>query len=394
MKNVIIFGAYINNKGAQSMIFTVVDKVKKRFPESNISLVVDKIVSPEIRGQYNFDFIYVPMKDKLKLSGNEFYLVSLLIKGKEDIQNFNLLKKRVEKADILIDISGFSLSSKFSRNNTINYLSQISLAKKFNKPIYLLPQSFGPFDYNVFEKPIIISLIKKYLKYPKLVFARENDGFQLLQEFKLNNVIKSLDTVFYRNDEYNLENIFNVIPDTALPIIKKNSVGIIPNVKTINEKNIDEIYLLYKNTIKKLLDKGKYVYLLRHSKEDLEIISSLYKDYANHKKVFLIDEEYNSIDLQQIIKKFDYIIASRYHSIVHAYKVGTPAIVLGWAVKYKELLNNFGQNNYQFDVNNIDSDLFINKVEEMNANYLNEKEIITIRKNGLIGENIFDSIIK
>jgi len=99
--------------------------------------------------------------------------------------------------------------------------------------------------------------------------------------------------------------------------------------------------------------------------------------------------------LEEVIKQFDFVIASRYHSIVHAYKNGVPALVIGWATKYSELLGNFGQLDYFSDCrSNINIDEMGNKLEKMMQDYKHEGERIINKMNILINkENPFDMLL-
>ena len=92
-----------------------------------------------------------------------------------------------------------------------------------------------------------------------------------------------------------------------------------------------------------------------------------------------------------LVKQFDFLIASRYHSIIHAYKEGIPCVALGWAVKYQELLELFNQSNYVFDVRNMNNFVeILNAVVWLDKKHLLEskkikKELFEVQK-----ENCFD----
>lgn len=389
---VLIFGGYINNKGAQSMLFTVVDKIKKKNPKAKIFVVTEQNVGKEIKETYNFDFLEISIKTKLKISKLPFSLISKLINGKMNENQKRNFINAIKNADLIVDISGFALSSKFTKNNTLNYLSNISLAKKYDVPMYLLPQSFGPFNYKFPEKIIMLRLIKKYLKYPKLIYAREKEGLEFLENIGLENIEKSLDTVFKKDENFQISNIYKKNLNIRTVEIKSNAVGIIPNNKLINAHNEQDVLNMYFSFINKLIEKEKDIYLLRHSTEDLYIIQKIHKKFKNEKNVHLIEEEYSSIELQNILSKFDFLIASRYHSIVHGYSVGVPALVIGWAIKYIELTREFKQEKYHFNIENLIVSDALKKLELLNNSF--EKESEVIRKRILIEKRIhnFDYI--
>src|SRR5690625_7730019 len=101
---------------------------------------------------------------------------------------------------------------------------------------------------------------------------------------------------------------------------------------------------IYKKIIEVLIGKGVNVYLIRHSYEDIEACILIKELFENEEKVVLVSEEFSCIDYDELVVKFNYLIASRYHSIIHAYKNNIPCISLGWATKYYELLSLFEQN--------------------------------------------------
>jgi len=127
-------------------------------------------------------------------------------------------------------------------------------------------------------------------------------------------------------------------------------VGIIPNARVLVRTNKEYIDSLYQLIIKTLLNSNKNVYIMYHSFQDLPYCLSLKNFFPENENLKVISEELNSIELENITKKFDFIISSRYHSVIQAYKNGIPAIVIGWAAKYFDLLTHFGQVHYYFDI--------------------------------------------
>ncbi|MBA7555618.1 hypothetical protein ES705_48294 [subsurface metagenome] len=218
--------------------------------------------------------------------------------------------------------------------------------------------------------------MKLYLKYPKRIFPREKEGLICVHKFTKKNVEQNYDIVL-QNKGYNLANIYNKEVYFKEMKIESNSVGIIPNLRVIERVNQDEIYSIYRSLINRLIDAKKTVYIIRHSYEDLEICEKIKNLFPDNKSVRLISEDMNAMELENIIKQFDFVIASRYHSIIHSYKNGIPALVIGWATKYFELLENFDQIDYFFDGrDSIYIDEINNKIDKLIRNYKYEREKI------------------
>lgn len=392
---IIITGGETYNKGAQAMTFVTVDNIKKMFPEKKIVLLSSRDYNRKEDDEkiYNFEVLPTGLGYNMYFLGGLYKLFSLIsgkVKCTKDVLNNILTKYR--NADAIIDISGFALSSQWGIKSNLNFLFNIAVAKKYKIPIYLMPQSFGPFKYKGIKKIIVDFFMKKYLKYPSKIYCREKEGFNFLQQYTSDNLEVSPDLVLL-NQGINLDNIYSKKIEFMQFDIEENAVGIIPNMRNFDHGNKENIIKLYKRIIDKLLEKNKYVYLLRHSYEDIEackIIKGMYKD---NNKVILIGSDLNCLEFEDVIKKFKYVIASRYHSIVHAYKNATPCIVLGWATKYHELLNTFNQSDYMLDVRSEEKfDEIDEIIDKMDENYMHISNAILTTLSTINKKNIFEVI--
>lgn len=374
-KNIIIVGGQLFNKGAQAMTFTVVDQLKKKFPDKNIYLFseVDFDRDEEEKIKYNFEILpWNPLKF-LAFQGKYF--------GKKS--NYYLrpiIDEVIKDAYFFVDISGYALSSQFSFQSNISHLLNIATAKKHSIPYYIFPQSIGPFSYPLKLNVLLSPLLYIYLKYPKKIFAREKEGVNSVRKFT-KNVEKNYDIVL-QNKNYDISNIYKENIQLRNIKIKPNSVGIIPNLKVIERSFSNDIYSIYVQLINTLVDAEKNVYIVRHSYEDLDICEKIKSFFLNNKKVKIISADLNAFELENVITKFEFVIASRYHSVIHAYKNGVPALVIGWATKYLELLESFDQFDYFFDIRKkIDVETMRNKLKEMMHNYIFERGKITNKIN-------------
>lgn len=386
MKYILITGGGLSNKGAAAMLFATVDEVKKRFPKHEVAVLSNNDFrnKSDIDQVYNFEIIPDIIRYK--------FAFGLYSKFK------NINKNELEKAEIIlentekvIDISGYAIGSNWSLISQLLYLSKIKILKQYNIQTYLMPQSFGPFNYNGLIKSYMNKQIEKHFKYCKVIFAREKEGFDyLVNVFKLKNVILSPDLVLL-NKGVELNNIFITNPNVRKINIKKNSVAIIPNSKTIEHGNEIEILKIYELAINKLLSKDYTVYIMRHSSEDIDICKTIKERFLDNESVVLLSDNFSTFEYNEIVKQMNFIIASRYHSIVHSYKNYTPCIALGWATKYHVLLKMFDQNNYIFDVRkDIDSDQFLFVINQMLNGYILESNKVKLVLNEIQQKNIFD----
>lgn len=386
--NVVIVGGELFNKGAQSMTFTTVDQIKRRFTNKKIFLFSTRDFerNKEEKDIYKFDILPWDFKIRIKtLLGN---WVKFFIKESRYDYLEDDIRKIIKNANFFIDISGYALSSQWGLFNSACYLLNIIIAKKYSVPYYIFPQSIGPFSFPII--PFLYLPLKLFLRYPIKVFPREVKGVRSVGRFTKKNVERTCDIVL-QNRGYNLSNIFEKDISLKSFKIKPNSVGIIPNLRVIERDKSEKIYLVYKSLIDSLISFDKIVYLIRYSYEDLEVCENIKSFFKKDENVIIIYDDLNAIELENIIKQFDFVIASRYHSIVHSYNNGIPTLVIGWATKYLELLKDFNQLDYFFDCReDIDIDEIISKLNKMMKDLEFEKKKIISKIQYFGKNNIFD----
>lgn len=402
MKKFIITGGNFQNKGAQAMSFVAISEIRQRYPDCEICFISTTDKKSNISSMMTFNIYSASISDwQYARGGLDGFLaigksfIKYFSGNKEVFQDMRLLKAALNGADAIIDISGFSLSSQWGCDATYKYTNIIHTAKSLGIKVFIMPQSFGPFEYNEKQRKMD-KLIKKYMPYPTNIYAREESGFKYLTEmYGLKNVRRSRDLVL-QNKEIVKEKIFNnKFKIEKINLDTSNNVAIIPNMRNFDHGNKEEILSVYYEIIQQLFKMNKNIYLLRHSSEDINACKMIKSLFENDDRVILIENDLNCFEYDYIVNQFDYIIASRYHSIVHAYKQYVPAIVLGWADKYHELLRLFKQEQYIFDVRDkMNFENIKNSIAYIEQNYINDKKIIKDILEGVQNNNCFDIIDK
>jgi colanic acid/amylovoran biosynthesis protein len=157
----------------------------------------------------------------------------------------------------------------------------------------------------------------------------------------------------------------------------KHNIGIIPNYRLFDRGGMlkDDMLGFYHSIIERNVADGSYCYyLIAHAGEDLQICRWIKELFADCDNVVLIDHVLSSFNYENFAKKLNFIVASRYHAIVHAYKEGTPAVIIGWADKYETVASIFNQNKYIVDTKHLDEGTKI--FDQMVRNYTVEREYI------------------
>lgn len=350
-KQFLITGAQFHNNGAQAMLFTAVSEIRNRFPNATVW--------------------YLPIDDKSYYSYQiqQNYKMIFLVDG-TDLRS--QLYEILPGLTAIIDVSGYALSSKW---NWKWYMDILRMAYNYQIPLYLMPQSFGPLDFDQETD----NELKKLLCHATKIYTREKAGYNLLfKKYHLTNLEMSIDLVL-QNKKLNFSGIYAGGQKVKCNWLStKNNVGIIPNVRNYEFGNKEAMLHLYWHLINKLLELGKNVYIVAHSNDEIAC-NDIYAMFYFDSNVHLCTDHMNCIEYCEYTKNFQFLIASRFHAIVHAYKENIPCIIIGWAEKYKELASLFEQEKNVYDVReNIDVEHFLKSVEDMNLHY--EKEKMKLKK--------------
>lgn len=391
MRNIIIAGGGLENKGAQAMTLICICELKKRYPDHRMILLTwdASAAAREKHAMYDLELLEVP---PMKFSGaarnpllRTFYTLRY---GK----HFTRTDEIYRNTELLVDISGYALGSNWNPKVCNDYLDNLEFALAYDIPVYLLPQSFGPFDYSDEAGSAIDARTRRLFPQIRKIFAREQEGYDaLVSRYGLTNVTLTHDMVLASSiEDYSpaLRKPLEIHP----PEIPENSICLIPNVRTDDNGSGHSIEL-YKNAIQEALSQGLYVYLTYHSSQDKALCKDLKAAFTGSDRVILLEHDHSCMEFNELVKKFRFVVASRFHAIVHALKNGIPCIAIGWAVKYIDLLNLFGQGAYMFDLRKtVEPEALCRAVATMNENYGEESCKIRAVLPELQKENVFDLI--
>ena len=374
---VVIVGANFHNKGAQSMLFTIVATLRRNYPNVKI-FFAHWHNSPCLNENFLFDEIYYT-RQLFKVSSDKISVSPPPTNAWYSIQKtFETLRD----ADLIIDISGFALGSKWGINRSLAYLNSVKVARAFNVPIILMPQSFGPFNFGEMQKVIDEEIIST-LNYPKKIFAREYDGLiPLRQKYGLENVSIHPDLVL-ASPSVNPNDIFKTPPKFSVPkVLPESCVGMVPNLRSFDRSgNSWQTLQAFYEIINFLLKEGKLVYLFRHSVEDITPCRWLKSLFADDVRVILWENDFSCFEYDEVCRQFDFMIVGRFHGIVHAYKNNVPCLLMGWAVKYQELASLMYQSQYIFDLSakEINMREIFSAIHDMENNLDLNKKILSER---------------
>lgn len=383
MKTFIVTGIQMRNKGSQAMFLSLYCALKSKYKDCDIVGFASKYDSPE---QYNFRllpfdnytrFVFEYRLQRVPLLASILtYFVSKFRNNDKWIGKISEMEEALRKADAIFDASGYALGSGWPKQSGMVLLQTIKIARQYNKKIILMPQSFGPFDWGDKDDAGFIEQMKEELKYPLKIYAREREGYECLASLGLDNVELSADLVIREKLFPSASDIFHHPETRVIEYPPRDSVGFIINRNLFRIGDAPAVLELYARILQKLIDNGEKVCILNTSTADTDLVEDILKKITDRHKLDVISGEYSSPELIDIIARFKYVVASRYHSVVFAYRSGVPAVILGWASKYDDLAALFQQQDYVFDIRDPGAGRILTQIDMMGANYKMESQRI------------------
>lgn len=315
---VLIDGVGFVNKGAELMLYSVVQQLKKRLPNALMVLPISVFYE---NPSYCIKNHIVPMQ---KASG----------KMKRFAKSFvyrNLLNKpwyvTPDQIDVVLDAGGFQFSDQWKTSDQdvkckTRYYASFS---KENRKIVFLPQAFGPFKENYSRQ-----MMKSVYGFADAIYAREKVSYDYLKElFPDGNKIKQCPdfTCLSKCDKRKTV----ILPD--------DYVLIVPNSRMIThtEQSVSSDYLSFlKEIILFMVEKGENVVLLNHEGEDDEKLLDEINQELPQKLLLL--SNLDALEVKRIIGAAKLLISSRFHGVVSGLTQGVPTLCTSWSHKYFELM--------------------------------------------------------
>ena len=249
---IVLSGVEIINKGAELMLYAILQEIERKFPKSVVYL-------PCLAAKRGLDYINTSLELKKKPYTtlinifNNYYIMRVIQKLRLP-RLFLTDSYVIPNADYFIDASGFHFSDQFKYDSfQVAYWEKIlSGYHKQGTKIIFLPQAFGPIKLESTKK-----LIQLLNKYSDLIMPRE----QISYNYILNSGI-SMDKVHLFPDFTSL--VKGCVRDKYSHLV--GAVCIIPNMRMIDKGVITKIqYIDYIHTIiSAIRSKGYTPYILNH----------------------------------------------------------------------------------------------------------------------------------
>jgi polysaccharide pyruvyl transferase WcaK-like protein len=317
---ILIRGVGFVNKGAELMLYAILEKMKQNYPSAKFALETNRSASYEKRA-----LLGLYQKPRFFRFGLQFgrifeYFPSVIRRT---------LGLVVDKdIDVVIDASGLSYSDHWGPRSAHELSKSCKRWKKNGTKVILMPQAFGPFKNKKIRK-----YLRTVIKNSDLIFARERISYEYLA-----NIVGDHKNIKIGPDFTNL--LEGVVPeefDSA-----SNRFCIVPNYRMIDKTNssTSEAYLPFMINVTQIaFNNDLKPFILVHEGEDDLILAKKIQN-AVDSSINIIKEE-DPLKIKGILGLSSAVVSSRFHGLVSSLSQGVPSLATSWSHKYEMLFKDY-----------------------------------------------------
>ena len=339
MMKIVLNGIETNNKGAELMLYAILQEIERKYPDAEVFL-------PYVAAQKDMSYLHTNLRVRnMPLMGLRKAVVKMKIAGilrrvlKVDT-SFITEENLVKDAAYFIDASGFSISDQWNpspaRVDRWKYL-----CRKYGggrTRMIFLPQAFGPAHL-----PATRTILQYLSEYATLIMPREEVSENWLIRGGVNK------------DKIRRHHDFTILVEGVFPVgyeRLKGGICIIPNARMIDKGVLSkEDYLSIIRGIFSICQaSGRKVYLLNHEgPQDAELARECVRSLKDAEVV----TELNALEVKGLIATSYLCVSSRFHGVISALNSCVPCLSTSWSHKYAELYKDYGLSDCVLDLSDL-----------------------------------------
>lgn len=263
------------------------------------------------------------------------------------------------------------------------FIYHMLLANALKIPVYILPNSFGPFN-----DPISKKLFKLLMKKSKFISARESVSSNYVKEIFKKDIYITDDLAVYLEADKTID-LEKKFKEHDLPFESDNLVAI--TVRPYRFPGSDKPQILYEtykqaiaDFIMRINENGYIPVLVEHvyseniHERDMSCIEDIMKLLNKQTKCYVFNDlSMNSRQMKAFYGHFRFIVGTRFHSVIFSMLEEVPAIAITYGGnKGIGIMKDLGLQSYTIAIDSISEPELTNKFNKMVDNEEKIKEIL------------------
>lgn len=253
------------------------------------------------------------------------------------------------------------------------WVFHMKLAISLGIPVYIMPNSFGPF-----KGPFVKSIVKSLFKHCRLVTAREEFSQEMVHKDLGIDIPLFPDLAFYlkrfqrinKDDvaqQYNLPNNRKWVAITARPYRFPGSENPEADYAHYQQSLIEFAKWLYANGYMPVFI--EHTLAVNAHENDGACIRDIIQHLNPEQYRFISNPDLDCRDLKAIYSFCDYTVGTRFHSVIFSLSEGTPSIAISYVGnKATGIMHDIDLPEYVLSIRDISADSLKRRFSELTEN--------------------------
>ena len=300
----------------------------------------------------------------------------------------------LERADVVLDISGGDSFTSIYGDSVFKAITDVKeVVIRMNKPLILLPQSYGPFSSK--EQ---IAVVRRILKGSKTIACRDENGpgemVKLLENSDQGRLVSCPDLAFSlpadSSQNYLIKKFFESASVKEIKTVGFNISGLLyfgkkgfefqSNYQELVEAILDWIVkelgakvilvphvvnakVKKENSLVKETTDGEAINIVMHNLED-----------SLRKEIYVMPDTQDPRVIKGMISLCDYFLGSRMHACIAAISQAVPTICLAYSDKFSGVMRLIGQERAVVDLRGKNVVDVLQMMQDLNLNLEQERQ--------------------
>ncbi len=271
----------------------------------------------------------------------------------------------------MVDVSGFAIGDRFPGSARYHLHLMECLNGVRARSVVYLPQAWGPFS-----NPLVVEPAAQVCRLARAIYARDRQSHAYLQNLpgRPDGKLHLGSDVAFRFQGAASEEGRALLVGVGVSPHAGPVIGIVPNMRVYERtegKGPANRYVQLLAAVAAFCSGrlGAQLALIPHeirsgASRDDRYLCSLVQEAAGNGRVFAMTGDYTAAEVKSVIGHVELLISSRYHATIAALSQRIPAVVVGWAHKYDELMRDVGLGEYVLQCKTADQDSLLPLVKQ------------------------------
>lgn len=260
------------------------------------------------------------------------------------------------------------------------FLYHINLAHSLGVPVYVMPNSYGPFN-----APTVRYQVAKALNKCLIVTSRESISNTMIRDVGVN-------ALQYPDLAFSLKKSKNNIPEIEELLScagKRKCVAITARpYRFPGISNPEKAFNSYINALSEfcnwLYDEDYYPVLVEHviangsNESDLFALNEIVSKLDDNKYYLFTNHNYNCQDLKQLYSNMFAVVGTRFHSVIFSLSESIPCIAITYGGNKGEgIMRDMKLSDYSISMEEVSLNTLKSMFQKLAENYVEYKDVLT-----------------